>query len=110
MRLTELDVHQFTKDGMDGKTTELLGIAFLCPCCKKEYLCCFFEPTSYKDQRKLMSSIVNTEEASWVPCSSESVYAAANEHDLEKITIRPSINAKPVGHALVTISGGDVSH
>lgn len=111
MNLKDLDVRRFTKATSDGKRTELQGIAFLCPCCKKEYLTCFFRETSFVEQRELMKSVVSdVEGATWVPSSAFAPYAAANEEDLNKITIRPSIDARACGHALVEVSHGEVSH
>lgn len=111
MKLKDLDVRSFTKCGPDGKTSNLLGMAFLCPCCMKEYLTCFFVETSYKDQRELMKDIVSdVDGATWVPSAATFLYAAANEDSLDKITIRPGIDARAAGHALVTVSHGEVSH
>lgn len=107
--LKELDTHSFYKPNKSG--SKLLGLAFLCPCCMKEYLTVFFEPTPYADQKERMSLIVaDVEAASWVPYPSFEAAATANEQDLSKITIRPGIDARAVGHTLVTVSHGEVSH
>ena len=96
MKLTELDPRTWTSDG------ELLGLMFLCPCCKKEYLTCFFKPTAYKDQKTFVEGEIGN--ALWVPCASDSVWAAANEDDLSRITVRPSIGID--GHWQGVISDG----
>lgn len=111
MNLKDLDVHSFVKGTSDGKRAKLLGIAFLCPCCKKEYLTCFFKETSYKEQRELMMGVVSDIDGpTWVPSDAFFAHATANEESLDRITIRPGIDARTAGHALVTVSHGEVSH
>lgn len=106
MRLKDLDVRSF----VDGKTNALLGMAFLCPCCMKEYLTCFFSEMPYKDQKRFMKDVVaDVDGATWVPSAATFLHATANEQDLDKITIRPGIDARAAGHALVTVSHGEVT-
>lgn len=108
MRLKDLDVRSFMKS--DGKKSILHGVAFLCPCCMKEYLTAFFVETPYKEQREYMKSILtDVDGATWVPSAATFLHATANEDDLDRITIRPGIDARAAGHALVTVSHGEVS-
>lgn len=105
MKLSDLDVHDFRKGN------QLLGIAFLCPCCKREYLTCFFVEMPYKEQREHMMRVVSDVDGpTWVPSAISFLHAAANEKTLDRITIRPAIDAKASGHAVVTVSHGEVSH
>lgn len=111
MKLKDLDVRQFVKSDSSGKKEVLMGIAFLCPCCKREYLTCFFRETPFAEQRELMKNVVtNVDGATWIPSAAFTAYATANEDDLDHITIRPSIDASALGHSLVTVSNGEVHH
>lgn len=105
MKLKDLDVHEFRDVAL------LIGIAFLCPCCKREYLTCFFHEVPYKAQREYMKNVVSdVDGATWVPSAATFLHAAANEDDIDRITIRPGIDARAAGHALVTVSHGEVQH
>lgn len=109
MKLSELDVHVFDDTLPDG-SREFFGLAFLCPCCQKEYLTCFFKETSYEKQKQFMSMVVSDPDAAtWVPSPQFIPYAYTDER-LDRITIRPAIDASPLGHARVTISHGNVIH
>lgn len=58
-----------------------------------------------------MKSVVSDiDGATWVPSAAFFMHASANEDDLDRITIRPSIDARASGHALVTVSHGEVTH
>lgn len=77
----------------------------------KEYLTCFFYNAPHSTQRQLMKDVVSDIDGpTWVPSPAFEPHACANEDDLERITIRPAIDARALGHALVTVSHGEVSH
>jgi len=99
LKLTELDPRKLTRND------ELLGLAFLCPCCRKEYLTFFLQPTSYKDQKSLVEAEIGN--GLWVPCAADYNWSAANEDDLSRITVRPSIGID--GHWRGVITDGKCS-
>jgi hypothetical protein len=85
------------------------GIAFLCPCCKREYLTAFFTPTPYAQQRELMRKVVSdVDGATWVPSPAFEAYGVANENNLDRITIRPTIDASGLGHGRWFVSNGEI--
>jgi hypothetical protein len=105
MKLTDLDPRWLTKDGTR------VGFTFLCPCCQKDRLTCFVEPTPFREQVKMMHAAFHTvpedEEdwpINWVPCGATNRWTLSNLTDFSTLTVTPSIDASASGnwHGFVT--------
>jgi hypothetical protein len=80
---------------------------FLCPCCQKEHITVFFQPTPYVEQRKMVEEFLDTDDL-WIPYPAFTQHQVNHEKDLERITIRPSIDVSQIGHKAWFISNGEV--
>lgn len=102
MKLLELDPRWLEKEG------RRIGFTFFCPCCRKDRLTCFSEPTPFKQQVMLMLPITGQEygdRIDWVPSKSDFAWGIAGE--FENLTVTPSIDASAAKHWHGFITNGE---
>lgn len=110
MRLTELDPRWLTADGA------IVGMTFLCPCCKKDRLTCFTRATPFREQVKIMHAALNSEPEDeddwpidWVPSNAQAKWELSNTDDFSTLTVHPSIDASASGNWHGFIRNGEVA-
>ena len=109
MRLSELKPVWLERDG------RRIGFTFLCPCCLKNRLTCFAEPTPFRDQVKIMhAALCSTPEdeddwpIDWVPSKATFGWTLSNLDNFETMTVKPSIDASASGNWHGWITDGEV--
>lgn len=108
-RLIELDPRYLEKEG------RRVGFTFLCPCCLKNRLTCFSEPTSFKDQVQTMHSAMKTVPEDeddwpidWVPSRTDYGWKISNLEDFNITSVTPSIDASASGNWHGYITAGEI--
>ncbi len=99
MRLTEL-----SPEWIGDKK----GIMFLCPCCRKTELTCYFEPTPMKSQMITAAKMRPNNHGDIVPVNPASAWVRQGD-DFDTLSITPSVDASKSGHWHGFITNGEAS-
>ena len=109
MRLVDLNPIWLEKDG------NRVGFTFLCPCCQKNRLTCFTEPTPFKEQVKLMHAAMKTTPEDehdwpidWVPSNKAAKWTLSSLDSFDAMTVTPSIDASASGNWHGFVTNGEI--
>ena len=109
MRLLDLSPVWLEKDG------RRVGFTFMCPCCQKDRLTCFTEPTPFKEQMKIMHTAMKTtpeDEDDWpidlVPSNANAKWSLSSMDSFDGLTVTPSIDASASGNWHGHITNGEI--
>lgn len=109
MRLVDLNPIWLERDG------QRIGLTFLCPCCQKDRLTCFTEPTPFKEQVKLMHAAMKSAPededdwpVNWVPSNAAARWSLSSLDRFDMLTITPSIDASASGNWYGFVRNGEI--